>query len=219
MLTIARRKRLLIFENFQFQTHTQWQWIKNYWDSGKLGRIHLIRTTFGFPPHPDDNFRWNRELGGGALLDTGAYVAKASQLLLGHELQLVSSLQWTDTHRRVDTYGEVTFVHPHSGVVVQGAFGFDYFYQCRLEILGTQGKLHTGRIFTAPPDHTPVITVEHPDGCEEITLSTDNHYLNMWQWFVAECHGGSREAHWAALADQARLLNQIQTQAQTFTTI
>ena len=47
----------------------------------------------------------------------------------------------------------------HAGQVSQVAFGFDYFYQCRVELLGTKGKLQqTG--LTAPPNLEPVLLLE-----------------------------------------------------------
>ena len=76
MLDLARSQNRLVMENFQFQTHRQWKEIKSRMTSGELGDVHLVRSTFGFPPLPLDNFRWNKELGGGALLDVGAYMTK-----------------------------------------------------------------------------------------------------------------------------------------------
>lgn len=212
MLSVARENNLLVFENFQFQTHSQWAEIKRYMDSGELGDVHLVRSTFGFPPLPKDNFRWNKELGGGALLDAGAYMTKVSQLLLGTGLDVLGASLQDDAEAGVDKYGEAMFRND-AGQVAQVAFGFDYFYQCRVELLGTTGKLSTNRVFTAPPGFEPVFLIERQGESEEIKLPADNHFANMWRWFVAEIEGGDFAGHWDVLLDQARLLDQVRTLA------
>jgi predicted dehydrogenase len=208
MIKLARSKNLLVMENFQFQTHSQWKTIKSHMTSGELGDVHLVRSTFGFPPLPKDNFRWNQELGGGALLDAGAYMAKVSQLLLGTGCEVLGSSLQFDKETGVDKYGEAMFRNA-AGQIAQVAFGFDYFYQCRVELLGTKGKLSTNRVFTAPPGFEPVLLVEKSAGTEEIKLPADNHYVNMWRWFAEEVRRGDFSNHWNILLDQARLLEEI----------
>jgi len=208
MLDLAHYKNLLVFENFQFQTHSQWTRIKNYMNSGELGDVHLVRGTFGFPPLPKENFRWNKELGGGALLDAGAYMTKVSQLLLGSGLEVLGASLQMDPETGVEKYGDAMFRN-EAGQVAQVAFGFDYFYQCRIELLGTKGKLSTNRVFTAPPGFEPVLLIEKQNEFEEITLPEDNHYVNMWNWFSDAVSAGDYLPHWDSLLDQARLIQDI----------
>jgi dTDP-3,4-didehydro-2,6-dideoxy-alpha-D-glucose 3-reductase len=208
MLAVAEKNNCLVFENFQFQTHRQWDVIKSYMTSGELGDVHLIRSTFGFPPLPKDTFRWNKELGGGALLDAGAYMCKVSQLLLGSGCEVLGANLQFDEETGVDKYGEAMFRNA-AGQVAQVAFGFDYFYQCRVELLGTKGKLSTNRVFTAPLGFEPVLTVEKQDGAEEIKIPADNHYVNMWSRFASEVQSGDFSNPWKILLDQSRLLNEI----------
>jgi NDP-hexose-3-ketoreductase len=204
----ARGSGLLVAENFQFQTHRQWATIEALIEEGRLGRVHLVRSTFGFPPLPKENFRWNRRLGGGALLDAGAYVAKVSRLLLGPGLEVMGASQTVDPATGVDVYGEAMF-KSHSGQISQVAYGFDYFYQCRVEILGTDGKLTASRVFTAPPGLDVELTLETPAGTELVRVGADNHYVNMWRRFATDLQGGDFSRHWDAILEQARLLNEM----------
>ena len=71
---IALEKNLVLVENFQFRFHKQLSAIKNFLKKGVIGELRSVRSSFGFPPFPDeDNIRYKIELGGGALLDAGAY--------------------------------------------------------------------------------------------------------------------------------------------------
>ncbi|HOE67439.1 MAG TPA: Gfo/Idh/MocA family oxidoreductase [Candidatus Hydrogenedentes bacterium] len=212
MVALARARNRLVFENFQFQTHSQWARLRSFMTSGEIGAVHLVRSTFGFPPLPKSNFRWDQALGGGALLDAGAYMAKAAQLLLGAGLEVRGAALQMDEETGVDRYGEA-MLRNAQGQVAQVAFGFDYFYQCRLELLGTKGKVSSGRVFTAPPDHVPSLTIETPTGNREEMLPMDNHYVNMWRWFATTVAAGDFQPHWDLLCDQAHLLSEIRKAA------
>ncbi len=178
LVNAAREKGVLLVENYLFPHHSQFKWVTDYLASGELGDVRLIRSTFGFPPLNADNFRYNMELGGGALLDAGGYVLKISNLLLGPNTKLVSALLEYDQDRGVDMYGDGMLVNDREQVA-QVSFGFNYFYQCTLEILGTKGKLTTDRIFTAPPGFMPTMIIEHQNDKNIIKLPPDNHYHNM----------------------------------------
>ena len=66
----------------------------------------------------------------------------------------------------------------------QFAFGFDNYYQCNLEIIGSMGRIYTNRIFTAGINIKPVILIEtHHKGSREIILEPDNHFKNMLLYF------------------------------------
>lgn len=212
LVRLAQQKNCLIFENFQFQTHRQWQRIVDFMTSGELGYVHLVRACFGFPPLPKDNFRWNPSLGGGALLDAGAYMCKASQLFLGTGLELLGASLMMDSETGVDKYGEAMFRN-HAGQVSQVAFGFDYFYQCRVELLGTKGKLSTNRVFTAPPNLEPVLLLETQGHTQEIQIQADNHFINMWNLFATTIAAEKYSQSWQLLLDQARMITEIREQA------
>lgn len=215
MVSIARQKNLLVMENYLFPHHSQFKWIKDFMDSGELGDIHLVRSTFGFPPLAQDNFRYNKALGGGALLDVGGYAVKVVRLLLGDEVDLLGSSLQFNTDLGVDIYGNAMYRN-NQGQVAQVSFGFDYYYQCNLELLGTKGKLIVDRLFTPPPGFSPVVRIERQGKKEEISLRPDNHYENMVDYFSKTVlEGVNFSAHWDSLVTQARLLEAIARDAKS----
>ena len=77
MVDIASKNNLVLLENFQFRFHSQLQTILQLVKSGEIGDLRSVQVAFGFPPFPDsNNIRYKQELGGGALLDAGAYAMK-----------------------------------------------------------------------------------------------------------------------------------------------
>ena len=209
LISIARTKNLLIMENYLFPHHSQYKWLEDFIESGELGNIHLLRSTFGFPPVPLDNFRYNKNLGGGSLLDAGGYVVKIVRLLLGDDLDILGSTFKFDEDLNVDIYGDAMFKNSQ-GQVAQVSFGFDYYYQCNLELLGTKGKLIIERFFTPPPGFSPVVRIEQQGIKKEIILPHDNHYVKMIQCFsktILDKRNFSQ--HWDSIIAQSRILGAI----------
>ena len=111
LVGIAKNNHLLLMESFQFRFHTQTQWVRDVVNSGKLGEIRCFRSSFGFPPFKDaDNIRYQKELGGGALLDAGAYTIKSMKVILpNEEFAFKSASMITPAGSEVDLYGGAFF--------------------------------------------------------------------------------------------------------------
>lgn len=176
----ARDKGLVLVENFQFRFHRQWKEITRLLEEGAIGELRCMRSSFGFPPFTDkQNIRYQKALGGGALLDAGAYPIKLAQMILGRDISVGDARLYTDKRYEVDTWGGA-FIRQNAGsLFAEIAFGFDHFYQCSLELWGSRGKLTAGRIFTAPPGFEPGIELETSEGKQTISPGADNHFRNM----------------------------------------
>lgn len=209
LVDLARKKNCLIIENFLFPHHSQQAWVLDKVADGEVGDMHLFRSTFGFPPLSETNFRYNPDLGGGALLDAGAYVVKAAQIFLGYDLELLGAKLKYDEKTGVDIYGDA-MLENSKGQVAQISFGFDFYYQCNYELLGTQGKLVVERAFTPPPGFQPSVRIEHQDDMKNISLPADNHYVNMSRFFANTIRNRNNwSEHWDALLRQAELIDAI----------
>jgi dTDP-3,4-didehydro-2,6-dideoxy-alpha-D-glucose 3-reductase len=208
---ISFSNNLALVENFQFRFHRQFSQIQDIMGSGKLGEVRCIRSSFGFPPFPDnDNIRYQKSLGGGALLDAGAYPLKLSSLLLGSDISVDASSLCYDQDRHVDLWGGAFIRQKYGDMFSEVAFGFDNYYQCSLEIWGSKAKLTTDRIFTAPPGFRPTIEVHKPAEIETITVEEDNHFVNMLRYFnaVADSHDLIRKEGQMNL-EQAKLIDEL----------
>ena len=179
MVASARINQKLLIENFQFRFHTQHQFVKNIMREGGLGEIRSFRSSFGFPPFADEtNIRYQHALGGGALLDAGAYTVKAVQFVIGDGLEVKAATLNISSNWDVDIYGGI-YMQNNEGQFAELSFGFDNFYQCNYEVWGSKGKLTATRAFTAAPGFSPIIIIEKQGYKEEKILPTDNHFANM----------------------------------------
>ena len=212
---LAKEKGLALIENFQFRKHTQLQAIKDLLASKQIGEIRAVKSSFGFPPFSDqNNIRYQKDLGGGALLDAGAYPIKLAQELFGHNLDTTAAvLNYENTE--VDIWGAGMLQDQNKSNFMQFSFGFDHHYQCSLEVWGSKGKLFTNRIFTAPPGYQPSLQVENKEGQKTISLETANHYVNMLTHFY-QCTQNIdlRNLEYKNNSNQSRLLASFKNKAQ-----
>lgn len=175
LLCLAIEHSCAVHENYMFLYHKQLKVIKKIISNGKLGDIRLHRISFGFPRRTQNDFRYNKELGGGAFLDAGGYTLKLASLLLGEELKVKYSTLNRFYNLDVDGYGSATLVSDN-GRVVQVAFGMDNDYKCELEIWGSKGTLYTNRILTAPVGYSPEIIIKHNNEIEKISVESDDTF-------------------------------------------
>lgn len=212
---IAKNNQLALVENFQFRTHSQLQFIKDIIASGTLGELRQVRSSFGFPPFPDkSNIRYDKALGGGALLDAGAYPLKIAQILLGKDITVTSASLDIPEKYNVDIWGSAFLKQNNSSLTAQISFGFDHYYQNSLEIWGSLGKLSTNRIFTAPPGYEPNIVIETASGSETKKLPSDHHFINMLDHFYNIASNKNKlEEEYQQNINQARLLEELKTTA------
>lgn len=182
LVELAKAKELALHENYMFIFHNQLGYIRNIINDKEIGDVRLYRIAFGFPKRNSKDFRYNKALGGGALLDCGGYTLKLASELLGEDTQLVcSQLNYTDEFN-VDIYGSATMTNK-VGVTAQIAFGMDNSYRCELEVWGSKGSLRTNRVFTAPAGFEPEITIENRNGTKTIKLPSDDTFLKSLEHF------------------------------------
>jgi len=210
LVETAKAHHCFLMENFQFRFHSQNLFVKKMLDEGQFGELRCIRVSFGFPPLPDreTNIRYKKALGGGALLDAGAYVIKATTFLLGHDVKVLGATSWTAPGFEVDLGGTI-YLQNSQGVVSEAAYGFDNFYQCGYEIWGSKAKLTLKRAFTARPDSTPEMIHETAQRVEPRALSADNHFKNLLTYIVDRISKGVFLPEYDECLMQSRLLSDI----------
>ena len=208
LLAIAREKGLAVHENYMFIFHKQLQAVNDIIESGELGRVRQYRVSFGFPRRAATDFRYNKALGGGALLDAGGYCMKYASWLLGDSARLVCANACYEPEFEVDIFGSATMVNDE-GTVVQMSFGMDCDYKCELEAWGSTGTLTTGRILTAPDGLEPDMQIKHNQETLTKKLPADNAFEKSICHFL-DClnNEAKREENYKIIERQASFVNQ-----------
>lgn len=212
LVELARARSLLLMESFQFRFHRQNIFAKSVLDDKGLGAIRQIVVRFGFPPFPDgtENIRYARSLGGGALLDAGAYVVKAATYFAGRQLSVRDATAWTAKGYEVDLGGSIV-LEGMENVVVHAAYGFDNFYQCGYEIWGQSGVLKTLRAFTAPPGYPAQVIFQKRDGTETREFADDHFARLLDHVAVGVVNADIRLEEYEEVLVQARLMAAVRS--------
>ena len=208
LIHIAESQKLVLHENYMFLYHSQLDFIQKLLLEKVIGDLRLITIRFGFPKRGTSDFRYNKELGGGALLDCGGYTIRLATVLSGKTLGLISANLCFDD-LAVDLYGSASLKN-EKGLSVQIAFGMDNFYKCELEIWGSNGCITAPRIFTAPPDFEPLITILTNEKSETVTLPPNDQFAGSIKKFISAVNDNiERKQLYSDLLFQSKLVDEV----------
>lgn len=209
LMNDAEAKGLAAHENYMFAFHEQLKAVDDIVKSGEIGDIRLYRISFGFPMRAQNDFRYNKALGGGALLDCGGYTFKYASMLLGPTAKMKYAQSNNIDGFNVDMYGSAALVNDE-GVTAQVAFGMDHNYKCELEVWGSKGTIYTNRILTAPAGFVPEVIIRKGNDEEKRNLPADDAFKKSILHF-SKCieNAETRRANYETLLRQARLVEQF----------
>ena len=206
LLKDANGKGLAVHENYMFAFHDQLEAVNEIVRSGEIGEVRLYRISFGFPMRAQNDLRYNKALGGGALLDCGGYTMKYASMLLGPTAELKYAQSNNIEGFSVDMYGSAALVN-EDGITAQIAFGMDHNYKCELEVWGSKGTIYTNRILTAPAGLIPEVIIRKGNEEERRNLPADDAFKKSILHFC-KCieDADTRKANYGTLLRQARLV-------------
>lgn len=210
LIAIAKEKELALHENYMFVFHNQIKELNDIINDGsQVGKTRLYRITFGFPRRALTDFRYNKQLGGGALLDAGGYTMRCATELLGKTAKVTTAQVNYDPDFEVDIFGSATMVN-EEGLTAQLAFGMDNDYRCDVEVWGSKGTITSRRILTAPVGFVPTYTLKQNQEYSQHNFSEDDAFYKSIQRFV-ECITDEtvREENYNIIFKQAQLIQQF----------
>ena len=166
----AHRPRLKVMEAFMYRHHPQWQTTKELVDSGAIGELRAIQSTFAYYNDDPANVRNQADIGGGALMDIGCYCISLARFLVGYDPERVAG-----SLKHHPTFGTDVLT---SGVLDFGSGGTSTFVCAtqmaphqHVDVFGTTGKIAIDIPFNAPPDRPT--TIHHTAGDETRTITFD----------------------------------------------
>ncbi len=155
MIDAARRSGVFLMEAFMYRCHPQMARMADLIRGGAIGEVRAIRATFSFSMPIDKSSRmFNKELGGGAILDLGCYPASMSRFIAGAALAprrpADAGTPFADPVRvracgvigptDVDTYAAATVEFPR-GIIAELVCGTTCQLPIEVSVTGTKGRL------------------------------------------------------------------------------
>lgn len=117
MVDLAREKKVFLMEAMWTSCLPHYRFVKQMIDRKELGKVNYLRSDFGFKAHFDSDGRlFNKQLGGGSLLDIGIYPVYAALSLLGVPVQLQATAEMSSTD--VDNQTHVLCTYQSGAVAI-----------------------------------------------------------------------------------------------------
>src|SRR3954452_6193048 len=195
----ARAQERLLMEAFMWRHSPQTRKLRELLADGAVGRLRIVRATFGFKTEREGDVRLSRELEGGALMDVGCYCVSAARLVAGEPVHVRAEQVVGGDGVDVRLVATMRFAEDVLGVMdcaLDAAIGH------RLPITGEDGEL-----VLEDPFHARNPGILH-DG-QLIEIPSANPYAVQFENFSAAVRGeaepllGARDAVAQAAAIEA----------------
>lgn len=170
MIEAARDNAVLLMEAFMYRYTDRVRRIKEVLDSGEIGRLRYIQSTFRFPLNRSNTIKERAELGGGSLYDVGSYPVNFLGMITG---QLPDScVSQSVVENGVDTIFSAVLKYP-DGVIATINSGFNAFNQMNSEIVGSKGRIDIPDTFLGTEGSLTVVT---ETGSRQIAIAESDRY-------------------------------------------
>lgn len=189
MAEAASRTGRVLMEAFHWRYHPLAARMRQVIESGELGRLRDIETSFCIPLPSPGNIRFDYALGGGATMDTGCYAIHMLRHLGAAEPEVLRAralLMGPD----VDRYMEAEMRFPDGTIgrmscsLLSGTL-----FRVRVHVRGDRGEM---RVFNPILPHVyHRLTVHTVDGTRQERVSGDATYTHQLRAFVARVRSGA----------------------------
>ncbi|HTI27214.1 MAG TPA: Gfo/Idh/MocA family oxidoreductase [Kutzneria sp.] len=137
----ADKSGLVVMEAFHYRYHPLAARLTEIIESGEIGTLKHVQAALCFPLPKFSDIRYNRELGGGAMMDAGCYALHMTRLLGGGEPTVVSAqakLHKPDVDRAMKA--TLAFPGAHTGSLVASLWSSDVL-KITASAQGTKGRI------------------------------------------------------------------------------
>ena len=210
MVECSKNNNVRIMEGFMFRFHPQHQKVQELINNKKIGNIDSFYGSFGFPSFPEGDIRYNKELGGGFLNDSGCYPICASRMIFDQEPLSVFYHNSIDSKTGVDVKGTSILTYKNNKTA-SITYANGNYYQAKYEVWGSEGVISLDRAYSVPSDFITKINLQYNientwEGRknEIIKVEPTDHFLKMIDIFCMEITGSEK----APFNFEEELLNQ-----------
>jgi predicted dehydrogenase len=183
MEAAAAANGVKLMEAFMYRFHPRFAQVREMLESGVIGELKQIRSTFTFKLDRPKDIRWDRDLGGGALMDVGCYCVNVSRMFFGREpVEVRAMANWGDSGVDMQLAGSMLF---GDGLLAHFDCGLTQDLNQVYQLLGTEGHLRIPDAFVPQSDE---VVIEHFDADHQLTTlqaAKDEQYQAMVEHFAS----------------------------------
>lgn len=200
LVDLAKSKNLLIGESTVYLEHPQLTTIRdifaNNGDAPKLLTVH-----FTMPPFKPENFRYQKKLGGGAIMDTAPYAVSVARYFFNSVPEQVFCVVNERKEDGLDIEYSLLMKYSNGRAMI-GHFGFNTEYINQLFLMGNRTNVTVNRIFTIPDTMENELVVNHLNETNTVKTPLGNNFeLYLSKTLQTLMSGNFEDAYQAMLSD------------------
>lgn len=207
LVALAKQKNLFLGESTVYLMHPQLTTIKQIFagneDAPKLATIH-----FTMPPFQPNNFRYQKSLGGGAIMDTAPYAVSVGRYFFGSKPEKVECVVSERQEDGLDIEYSLLMSYP-DGKTMIGHFGFNTEYINQVHLMGTRTNVLVNRIFTIPDTMENELTVNHFNQVYVVKTPAGNNFELYLKDALSVLKSGNYEKAYQDMLWDAEVKNKI----------
>ncbi len=186
----AQKAGVQLMEGIMYRFHPRSRKIKSLADEGAIGEPKLVHAAFTFAYEDLDDYRYDPERGGGALMDVGIYGVSLARWIFGTEPEtVVASADYGPTGIDLTTVALMRFSDGRLATV-QASFGTAL--QMTYSIVGTEGAIELPHDAFVPKEGDTTFQLrgeEDEKGQVEIVPGVDQYQLMVEHFADAVLEG------------------------------
>ena len=180
LFDVADELKCHLHEVCMYTHHKQYHYLKEL--VGSLGdKIKVVHAKFSIPHLEKTDIRYQKELGGGALLDVGYYPLSIMVNLFGAPNH-VRSVTKSEIGFTVDLTGSAILEYDNFHCLAEWGIGLNYANE--LTINSIDCDYYFNRIFSKPPSFNSTVVISRGFENESKELGEDDHFKNLFYSYV-----------------------------------
>ena len=173
ILKQCKKNNVRIIENFAFKFHPQQTKVAEIIKNNSIGKVSSFYGNYSFNLNvPKNNFRMNKNLGGGIFNDVAGYLICASRLIFNENpTRIFCDLKYVDN---IDISGNIYMKFSNKTAIC--SFSYENYFQSLYNISGTNGIIQVERAFNLRNESKSVININKNDKLKKISINPYNQY-------------------------------------------
>ena len=179
LITIARKKKLLLSEATFFNYHKQFKFLEK--SVGNLKNVEHVFANFTIPMPGQKTILSSKKLKGGALMDMGPYAAAINRIFFKENLSQKDIIIKKNLKGLIISFD--IFIKYETKIFI-GTFRFGNEYKNNLTVYTDKGFIELNRVFSPPEDLRLRIVIDKKDKSKIIKIKNDDCFENFFLEFI-----------------------------------
>ncbi len=180
LIELAERQQCMLHEVCVYKYHKQYSYLKDLVKELD-NNIKTVHAKFAIPHLKKSDIRYQKTIGGGALLDVGYYPVSIFINLFGTPKQ-IHSVKKFEPGFDVDLTGMAVFEYDEFYCIAEWGIGLPYTNELTMET--SDSKYTFSRIFSKPSDFKTNVEIINGFEFKYLEIGEDDQFVNMFSMML-----------------------------------